>query len=244
MKVLLLAGTAEARELAELAQCCSALDVIASLAGHTGEPRRLPCEVRTGGFGGIDGLARYLTDRAIDAVVDATHPFAANMPRHAIAAARAIGTPHTRLVRPPWSPSPGDRWIDAEDMAQAARLVREVGVTRVLLTIGRLDLAPFAGSDGIDFVIRSVEDPGPLPFRPVATIQGRGPFTVADEAQLIADYGVELVVTKNAGGDAAKLAAARSTSIPVVMVRRPPAITERSFDNAPDALDWLTSLVA
>ena len=76
MKVLLLAGTAEARELAELAQCSPALDVIASLAGHTGEPRRLPCELRTGGFGGIDGLARYLTDRAIDAVLDATHPFA------------------------------------------------------------------------------------------------------------------------------------------------------------------------
>jgi precorrin-6A/cobalt-precorrin-6A reductase len=244
MKALLLAGTTEGRQVAELAQCCPALDMIASLAGHTADPRPLPCELRVGGFGGVDGLTRFLTDRAIDAVLDATHPFSRDMPRHALAATRATGTPHARLVRPPWLPSPGDRWIDAEDVVHAARSVRDLGVTRVLLTIGRLDLARFAGSDHVEFVIRTVENPGPLPFRPLATIQARGPFTVAGEAQLLAEYGIELVVTKNAGGDAAKLVAARSAKIPVVMVRRPPPVTERSFDNASAALAWLTSLVA
>jgi precorrin-6A/cobalt-precorrin-6A reductase len=244
MKVLLLAGTTEARELADLACSCNSTEVVASLAGHTADPITLPCETRIGGFGGIDGLTCYLTDHEIDVVVDATHAFADDMPRHAVAAACAIAIPHARLVRPPWSPQPVDNWIDADDIADAARLVGELPVTRVLLTIGRLDLREFAGRPSVEFVVRTVEPPGQWPFRPLATIQARGPFSVQDEADFIAKHRIELLVTKNSGGNDAKLVAARSANIPVVMVRRPNATDAVTFENARDAFDWLTSLRA
>src|SRR5262245_8962015 len=132
MKVLLLAGTTEARELATIARTTS-FELVASFAGHTGSQRAMPCPVRIGGFAGIDGLVSYLREHAIDVIVDATHPFSDNMPRHAQAAARATHIPLARLVRPPWTPSDDDEWIDADDLTDAAHIVARLGRSPVLL---------------------------------------------------------------------------------------------------------------
>jgi precorrin-6A/cobalt-precorrin-6A reductase len=242
MKVLLLAGTAEARELADIARWCNDIEMIASFAGLTRRPGALPCPVRIGGFGGVDGLVAFMREHAIDAIVDATHPFSKDMPRHALAAAHAACAPHARLVRPPWTRTDQDRWIDAEDLADAARVVARLGVSPVLLTIGRLDLAAFAGLEPVAFVVRTVESPESLPFRPVAVVRARGPFTVDGEAALMSAHGIELLVTKNAGGSDAKLVAARAARLPVVMVQRPQIVAEHSFTNAKDTLAWLTSV--
>jgi precorrin-6A/cobalt-precorrin-6A reductase len=244
MKVLLLAGTTEARELAVMTAGRADIELIASFAGHTREPRALPCAARVGGFGGIDGLTMYVRQERIDAIVDATHPFASNMPRNALAAARATGTHHARLVRPPWLPTGQDKWIDAEDVADAARTVGRMGCSPVLLTIGRLDLGSFAGLEPIAFVVRTVEDPRPLPFRARAAIQARGPFSVEAEATLLREHGIAILVTKNAGGDDAKLVAARAGRLPVVMVSRPPIAGEQCFTYAAETLTWLASLAS
>src|SRR5262249_7319726 len=157
--------------------------------------------------------ARYLRERSFDVIVDATHPFAAQMQRHAVDAACLAGIEHARLVRPPWTATNDDHWVDATDVVDAARIVGEFGVPRVLLTVGRLDLAAFAGLEPTEFVVRSLEDPDPVPFPAIATLRARGPFTLDEESALIDRYGVGLLVTKNSGGNDAKLAAARSNGI-------------------------------
>jgi precorrin-6A/cobalt-precorrin-6A reductase len=244
MKVLLLAGTTEARELAEATRGCSDIEVIASFAGHTREQRAIACATRVGGFGGVDGLIAYVRENEVDAIVDATHPFSSNMPQHALAAARATGTSHARVVRPAWFPTPADNWIDAENVDDAARIVGLLRCSPVLLTIGRLDLFRFAGLEPVAFVVRTVEDPRPLPFEARAVIEARAPFDVEEEMTLLAAHGIELLVTKNAGGDDAKLVAARAARLPVVMVRRPPITGERCFTNSSETLAWLTSLAS
>ena len=242
MRVLLLAGTTDARELAETARGCPDIELIASFAGRTREQRALPCPVRVGGFGGIDGLVSFMRKHAVDAIVDATHPFSSGMARHARAAARIAHAPHARLVRPPWMPTDQDRWIDAKDITDAAHVVERLGMSPVLLTVGRLDLASFAGLEPVTFVVRTVESPDPVPFRPVAVVRARGPFSVQDEAALISAHAIELLVTKNAGGDDAKLVAARAARLPVVMVQRPQIVAECCFTNAEDTLAWISSV--
>jgi precorrin-6A/cobalt-precorrin-6A reductase len=239
MKVFVLAGTTEARELAELAACRPDLEVLASFAGVTAVPRPMPCEVRRGSFGGIEALADFLNGQRFDAVVDATHPFARTMPHHALAAARNAGIRHVRLVRPPWSPCAGDDWVDVDDVAGAAGVVSERGESPVLLTIGRFELEPFASLAGIDLVVRTVEATESLPFEAAKVVEARGPFTVADEARLLDDHNIRLLVTKNSGGDDAKLRAARAAGVPVVMVRRPPPVDAPTVSCARDALTWL-----
>ena len=180
--------------------------------------------MRIGGFGGADGLADYLHANRIDALVDATHPFAAIISANAVAAAAASGVPCLAVLRPPWREAAGDRWIRVPDVAAAAAALG-TEPRRVLLTIGRKDLAPFRGIPH-RYIVRSVDPPPPETLPPGATvIAARGPFAVEDERRLMARYRIELLVTKNSGGTAtrAKLAAARGHGIPVVMVDRPPS---------------------
>ncbi|MDY7102109.1 MAG: cobalt-precorrin-6A reductase [Actinomycetota bacterium] len=238
MKVLVLGGTAEARGLADALGARPGTEVVVSLAGHTSAPVDHAGARRVGGFGGVDGLARFLADERIDALVDATHPFAATMAANAAAAVGRCPVPRLRLVRPPWAPVDGDRWIDADDLAGAAAVVRDLGAVRVLLTVGRLELGAFAGIDRVRFVVRSIEPPGPLPFE-ADVVLGRGPFTVADELDLLRSRGIDALVTKNSGGDDAKLVAARELGLPVVMVRRPPMVAGESVPDVEAALRWL-----
>ncbi|MFF7236420.1 cobalt-precorrin-6A reductase [Streptomyces collinus] len=223
--VLILGGTTEARRLAAGLAARPGVRVTTSLAGRVTRPAALAGEVRTGGFGGADGLADWLRAHHVDALVDATHPFAETITANAVRAAAATGVPAVVLRRPGWRPGPGDRWHEVASTAAAAEAVSRLRPgSRVLLTTGRLGLAAFAHLTEQHFVTRSVEPPAP-PLPPhTEVVLARGPFTVAEESELLRAHRVDVLVTKDSGGEAtaAKLTAARALGLPVVVVRRPP----------------------
>ncbi|MDO0924735.1 cobalt-precorrin-6A reductase [Streptomyces sp. TG1A-8] len=221
--VLVLGGTTEARRLAAALTAHPGVRVTTSLAGRVTRPGALEGEVRTGGFGGAAGLADWLRAHEVDALVDATHPFAASITANAARAAAATGVPAVVLRRPGWRPGPGDTWHPVPSLEAAADVLPRLG-RRVFLTTGRLGLAAFARPAGLHFVIRSVEPPEP-PLPPGSEVLlARGPFTVADETELLRAHRIDVLVTKDSGGGAtaAKLTAARDLGLPVVVVRRPP----------------------
>jgi precorrin-6A/cobalt-precorrin-6A reductase len=244
LRVLILGGTTEATALARLLEGDARFDATVSLAGVTRAPvlPRLP--VRIGGFGGVAGLVAYLREQAVAALVDATHPFAAQMTRHAVAAAAEAGVALLRIDRPAWTAGPGDRWTEVEDMAAAAHALG-AAPRRVLLTIGQKDLAPFVAAGWHDYVIRSVDPPRDLPAR-ATLITARGPFALADELALLRAHRIEVMVTKNSGGaaTAAKLEAARSLAIPVIVTQRPPVPEMARVAEAGAALAWLAHQAA
>lgn len=242
-RLLILGGTAEAAALAEraVARFGRRLAVTTSLAGRIA-PKRAPAgEVRIGGFGGAAGLARYLRQAAIDVVIDATHPFAATMSAHAVAACEEANVARLALVRPPWQPRPGDDWRRVADMAAAARALPRLG-RRAFLTTGPGSAKAFAGVAGVWFLVRVLEAPRlPLPLARCAVVVGRPPFTVEDERRLLAEHRIEVLVTKDSGGEAtaAKLAAARLSGVPVLMVSRPSPPPGALAATVEEALDWL-----
>ena len=213
-----------------------------SLAGVTRSPKASPLDVRTGGFGGAEGLAAYLGRHDVDALVDATHPFAAAMSANAATAAAAASVPAIAVLRPAWQERPGDRWIRVPDMPSAAAALGPAPRT-VFLTIGRKDLAPFRNAPQHRYVVRSV-DPPPQDLLPdgAVFIAARGPFALENEENLLTEHRIETVVTKNSGGSAtaAKLTAARRLGLPVVMVERPPA-PGASVPTVDEAWDWLVA---
>lgn len=241
MHVLILGGTAEARRLAELLRGTPDLQVTSSLAGRVSAPRLPPGEVRVGGFGGVDGLTAWLREHAVDAVVDATHPFAGTMGFHAAQAAASARVPLLALRRPGWAPVEGDRWHEANSLAEAAALLPSLG-RRVFLTTGRMGLAAFAGLDGLWFLARSVEAPEP-PCPPLMEVLlDRGPFTLGGERELLRRHRVDVLVTKDSGGAATapKLTAAREAGLPVLVVRRPPAPADVPVVRDPqEAARWI-----
>jgi len=221
--VLVLGGTTEARELATALAGRPGTRVTTSLAGRVRRPGEVPGDLRVGGFGGAEGLAAWLRERRVDAVADATHPFAGTITANAARAAAATGVPLVVLRRPGWRPGPGDRWHPVPSLAAAADLLPRLG-RRVFLTTGRLGLAAFAHLTEPHFVIRSVEPPEPPLPAHTDILLARGPFTVADETALLRDHRIDVLVTKDSGGAAtsAKLTAARDLALPVVVVQRPP----------------------
>ncbi|MFF2096054.1 cobalt-precorrin-6A reductase [Streptomyces sp. NPDC058202] len=221
--VLVLGGTTEARELAAELTARPGVRVTTSLAGRVARPGAVEGDVRTGGFGGADGLARWLREHRVDVLVDATHPFASGITANAARAATATGVPAVVLRRPGWQAGPGDRWHEAGSLTEAAALLPGLG-RRVFLTTGRLGLAAFAHLSGPHFLVRSVEAPDP-PLPPdTEVLLARGPFTLDDERALLLRHRIDVLVTKDSGGAAtsAKLTAARDLALPVVVVRRPP----------------------
>jgi precorrin-6A/cobalt-precorrin-6A reductase len=220
-RVLILGGTTEARALA--ASCADrGIDAVTSLAGRTGTPLAVAGEVRVGGFGGADGLAGYLRTEQIDVLVDATHPFAATISAHAAQAADAAGVPLLVLRRPGWTARPGDRWHRVPSVASAAGLLPGLG-RRVFLTTGRQSIGAFAARDDCWFLSRSVEPPEPPMPRHLEVLLDRGPFAVAAERALLTGHRIDVLVTKDSGGNTAKLDAARQLGVPVIVVDRPPA---------------------
>ena len=198
------------------------LDVITSLAGRTKARRTLPGEVRVGGFGGVEGLVHYLKERAVDLVIDATHPFAEQMSRHAYLACLDLAVPRLCLARPPWKKRVGDQWHEVSDIHAAADCLRKFG-TRVFLTSGQRDLDAFADLNDLWFLIRTIEPIwGRAPTK-LTFIQARGPFTERDEIDLMTEHRIDVLVTKASGGEAtyAKIAAARHLGLPVIMIKRP-----------------------
>ncbi len=241
MNLLILGGTSEATALGRALADDGRFQAVISLAGRTRAPAPQPLPSRLGGFGGVAGLVRYLADHSVDVLIDATHPFAAQMSRHAAEAARLTGTPLLMVQRPAWQPAVGDRWVEVPDMTAAVQALGAMPA-RVLLTIGRKDLAPFLAAPWHRYVIRSV-DPPPAELLPpeAEVITARGPFQEAEERRLLLERRIEKLVTKNSGGSAteAKLAAARSLGLTVVMVVRPPAPDGETVATVAEALAWL-----
>lgn len=243
-RLLILGGTGEAADLAAAAAARFGprLHVTTSLAGATRAPRVTAGEVRSGGFGGANGLESYLKDSGTDLVVDATHPFAVQISAAAAEACARAGVPRRILARPDWRPGPGDRWIEVADAEEAANRIPALG-SRVFLTVGRRDLEPFSALHDCWFLIRVVEMPdAPLPFAGNCEIvAGRGPFTVESERRLMAGNRIAVLVAKASGGDAtqAKLLAARELGIPVILLRRPAAAAGEQVTGIEAALDWI-----
>ncbi|MFG2263840.1 cobalt-precorrin-6A reductase [Streptomyces sp. NPDC048720] len=220
--VLILGGTTEARRLASDLAARPGVRVTTSLAGRVARPAPVPGEVRTGGFGGPEGLADWLRAHRVDVLVDATHPFAESITANAARAAAATGVRALVLRRPGWQPGPGDDWHPVDSLDAAAEALPGLG-RRVFLSTGRLGLAAFRHLADLSFVVRSVDPPEP-PLPPdTRVVLARGPFTVTDETRLLRNHAIDVLVTKDSGGDAtaAKLTAARDLGLPVVVVRRP-----------------------
>ena len=204
---------------------------------------RWPGETRRGGFGGVAGLTAFLQRRAIDLVIDATHPFAATISANAVAACRRVGVPRLVLCRPPWPAQPYDRWIRVADAAAAATVLPELG-RRIFLTTGQRDIAAFSALETLWFLVRLIDPPQrPLPLANHMLILGRGPFSAFDEAVLFAEHGIDVLVAKNSGGLATygKIEAARKCGLPVVMIERPPAPEGDIVATVDAALAWINT---
>lgn len=242
MRLLILGGTTEATALAGAIADRRDLSPTLSLAGRTGRPARPSIPFRIGGFGGATGLQSYLERETIDVVVDATHPFAAQISAHAVLACGATGTPLVRFSRPPWARQSGDRWHIVPDLDAAAAALGDRS-RRVFLTTGRLDLSAFKRAPQHRYVIRSIDPPLEADLPPDAeVILARGPFHQQDEEQLLLRHRCEILVSKNSGGHAgrAKINAARALGLEVVMVDRPPLEAGESPLTSLDAvLEWI-----
>lgn len=241
MRVLLLGGTGEARELAAVLQDVAGIQVTSSLAGRVDDVRRPAGDVLVGGFGGASGLARWLRASGTDALVDATHPFAERMTASAVEAARSAGVPLLVLRRPGWQQGPQDIWHRVPTVDAAASELGGLG-SRVFLTVGRQGVGAFAGLDRHWFLVRSIDPPGPpIPVHHELLLD-RGPFAVADELELMRGHRIDVLVTKDSGGamTEAKLVAARELRLPVVIVRRPGLPSGvRSVGSVDEAVAWL-----
>jgi precorrin-6A/cobalt-precorrin-6A reductase len=221
-RILILGGTTEARQLAGKLAQRGDLAATLSLAGRTESPIAQGVPTRSGGFGGAEGLAAYLREQEIDLLIDATHPYAANISRNAAEAARLANVPIFALRRPAWEPAEGDRWT----LVVAAEAVKALGPAprKVFLALGRQEIAEFASAPQHAYVIRSVDPVEPPLDVPDATyILARGPFAEADELELLKTHRIDAIVAKNSGGNATygKIIAARKLGIEVVLFRRP-----------------------
>jgi precorrin-6A/cobalt-precorrin-6A reductase len=238
MTILLLGGTGEARSLAS--QLVTAgIEVVSSLAGRTTDARLPVGEVRVGGFGGVEGLTDWLRDNHVEAVIDATHPFAVTMTVHAATAARVLDLPLLVLRRPGWTAQPGDAWRWVDTAAEAAGLLPGLGA-RVFLTIGRQGLSDFART-GLWTLARCVDPPEPVPTW-CELILDRGPYDVDGELALLRRHRIDVLVTKDSGGPqtSAKLVAARELGVPVVLIRRPPVPAGvEVVDSVDRAVEWV-----
>jgi precorrin-6A/cobalt-precorrin-6A reductase len=240
MRLLLLGGTAEARALA--ARLHPDVEVISSLAGRVPDPALPVGAVRIGGFGGSDGLRRWLSVEHVDAVVDATHPFAATITATASQVCGELALPHVVLARPAW---PSGEAIEVESNFQAAQAVSSEGCKRVFLTTGRSGTAAFVGVDAW-FLIRAVTPPddAALPARHELLLS-RGPYDYDGELNLLREHRIDALVTKNSGGDMTrgKLDAARDLGIVIVMVDRPPLPEGvRTVPTVAEAESWVRAL--
>jgi precorrin-6A/cobalt-precorrin-6A reductase len=246
MRVLILGGTTEASDLARLLAGDARFDATLSLAGRTSQPRPQPIATRRGGFGGVDGLMRFLGEQKIAAVVDATHPYAARMSANAVAACAGAGIPLASLVRSAWTREAGDAWQEAATTEAAVDLLG-AAPRRVFLSLGRQDLHLFARAPQHHYIARLIEPPQQTTLPPdLMLIRQRGPFDRDAEEQRLRDEKIDLVVSKNGGGDAtyAKIAAARALGLPVIMIARPDKPSAHVVASAAQAVAWLGHLAS
>ena len=246
MRLLILGGASEASALAARLVGRKDVAAVVSLAGRTQNPALSALPTRIGGFGGIEGLRAYLRGQRIDAAIDATHPFAAQISRNAARACGAEGVALLSFTRPPWERVSGDRWIEAADI-DAAVAALGAAPKRVLLTQGRMRIAAFAQAPRHFYIVRAIEPPEDLAALPLhRLILARGPFDLEAEIALMRDAGVEILVSKNSGGAAtyAKIEAARRLAIGVVMLTRPALPEVERTHELEAALDWIEGRIA
>ena len=257
-KILILGGSSEAFSLAETLENNTDYKVISSLAGRTSIPRKPAGTYRTGGFGGSEGLVKYLTDENIHAIIDATHPFAEKITINASLAAKKTNCPIIHISRPEWQKQKNDNWIEVPTMQEAAKVI-DAEHTPCFLTIGRLELSTFINRNDIQFLCRAIEPPKntdpikqsnrnpknedewPDNFK---FIYAKGPYNYQDEKKLIKEHGIKCIVTKNSGGEKAKakLDVAKDLNIPVIMIKRPPSPKGLIVKKTEDALKWLEKI--
>lgn len=241
LRVLLLGGTSEAASLAHRLANDRSVAATLSHAGRTANPAASPLPVRVGGFGGVDGLSAYLTREDIDLLIDATHPFAANISRNAIAAAAAARIPLLVVERPPWTPVNGDDWTEYDSIEAAIEGLPSTPQD-VFSGLGRQAIPALSGAPQHRYVIRVVDASEPPANLSHATIiAARGPFRVEDDIALFTRHGIRHVLAKNAGGNAtySKIEAARQLSIKVHMVRRPAIGSRPTVTSVEEALAWI-----
>lgn len=240
MRVLLLGGTTEATALAQV-MAQTAIDAVFSYAGRTDCPIEQPLPTRIGGFGGVQGLADYITAEKITHLVDATHPFAAQISNNAVAACQITKTALIAYERAAWVAQAGDNWINVADTEKAVAALPDAAA-RVFLAIGKQTLATFAARPQHFYLLRLVDPPeGSLPLPHAKVILDRGPFTAKGDLALISRHAITHIVAKNAGGKgaAAKLQAARELQVPVIMIARPDIADRQIAPNIPAVLEFL-----
>lgn len=216
------------------------IDAVYSYGGRTRAPADQPLPTRIGGFGGVSGLADYIRRERITHVIDATHPFAAEMSRHAVQACAQTGTPLIALERAPWTKAPGDTWIEVADVTAAAAALPETPA-KMFLAIGRQHIAPFATKPQHVYTLRFVDPPeAPLPFA-ADVIVSRGPFTFDGELEMMRTRGIAWIVARNSGGDGAraKIDAARMLGLPVIMIARPELPDRQRVESVAEIMQWL-----
>jgi precorrin-6A/cobalt-precorrin-6A reductase len=243
MRLLILGGSTEASALARRIAGRDDLAPILSFAGRTRNPVAPPIPFRVGGFGGVEGLKSFLFENKIDAVIDATHPFAAGMSSNAATACHALRLPLAVFTRPPWVSQHGDRWTSVPDIKAAAHAIGNAS-RRVFLTIGGVQLASFTAAPHHNYVVRTIDPPAAIAALPShRLIVARGPFSLGDETALMRDERIEVLVTKNSGGPAtaAKLTAARTLGVDVIMIERPAKAEVDTFMTVDAILEWLNT---
>lgn len=238
-RLLILGGTGDARRLATRTNELKRITTIYSLAGRTQRPNIPLCQIRTGGFGGTDGLVKYLQTDGIDFVIDATHPFASNMAKNAAEACAILAIPRVKFCRPAWI-SDKIPWFSASNYKETALKINKMG-NRIFLSIGTNGLDAFSFLKEKWFLIRAAEDPiQPIPLVKHSMILKRGPFDEAHERKLLINFSIDVLVSKNSGGTpAAKLKAAYNLGIPIVMIEKPLPPAGKEVYNMQEALDWL-----
>lgn len=238
-RILILGGTSDARELASRLDADERFFPVTSLAGLTSEPEPLDGETRVGGFGGAAGLRRFIEDHAIAAVVDASHPFAAQISANAATACEEAGVPCLRLERPPWHAQKGDDWTVVPDVRAAAFTIPPEA--RAFVTVGRQEIGHFFSRDDIFVLARMIERPDIDVPAWAELMLARPPFTLEQEKTFMVARNIGVLVTKNSGGDAtyAKVAAARELGLPVLMVARPEKVQVRLAENVDEVVGMI-----
>lgn len=240
-RVLILGGTGEATALANKIEKIPGIEAIASFAGRTRQHINLSIASRTGGFGGAPGLADYLRWEQIDVLIDATHPFAAQISINAAVAAHECGIPRLMLSRPAWKKAPGDHWLEVESNQAAANILPGLAA-RIFLTIGRQELVTYTHLKDIWFLMRMIDPPEPgATVPPGKLLLARGSFSLESERELLQEYQIGAIVSKNSGGETtyAKIIAARELRLPVVMVQRPPIPEGEKVADVKSVMAWL-----
>lgn len=244
MKLLLLAGTSDARNLAKSLAKEPNITTIASLAGVTREPQDLAVPMRVGRFGGRAAFVKYLQDEGFDAVVDGTHPFAARISKRCAEVASNLNMPHVQIMRPAWQASEGDNWTFVNSERDAAKHIPKGAC--VLLATGRQTLHRFDNMQGRYLICRQIErTEGDFPFESGEYLIGHPPFSVEEEITLFKQRSIDWIVVKNAGGvlSQSKLVAARQLGLPVLLINRAPLLDCNQVPSAEAALNWVRGLL-